>query len=134
LPDARPMICYEAIFPDEFGTLFNKTPRAEWILNVTDDIWFGRTPGPHQHFAEARLRAIEQGLPLVRDGNSGVTAVVDGLGRITAELPFGIDSVLDAGLPTARPPTLYARYGAFGPAAILLAFLIGWAGLARRRR
>jgi apolipoprotein N-acyltransferase len=134
LPDALPMVCYEAIFPDELGTLFDNGPRAEWILNVTDDIWFGRTAGPYQHFAQARLRAVEQGLPLVRDGNSGVTAVTDGLGRITAELPFGIDGVLDAALPTARPPTIYARYGALGPAALLLAYLVGWAILSRRRR
>jgi apolipoprotein N-acyltransferase len=125
LPDALPMVCYEAIFPDELGALFGGgRGRAGFILNLTDDIWFGRTAGPYQHFAQARLRAIEQGLPLVRAANSGISAVVDGLGRAVAELPLGIDGVLDALLPVARPPTIYARYGALGPGGILILCLV----------
>jgi len=125
LPDAWPMVCYEAIFPDELGALFGaRDSRPGWILNLTDDVWFGRTAGPYQHFVEARLRAIEQGLPLVRAANSGISAVVDGLGRQIAELPLGAEGVLDAPLPVARPPTLFARYGALGPALIWLACLI----------
>jgi apolipoprotein N-acyltransferase len=134
LPDAWPMVCYEAIFPNELGRLFGaRDDRAGWILNLTDDIWFGRTAGPYQHFAQARLRAIEQGLPLVRAANSGISAVIDGLGRQVAELPLGAEGVLDAPLPVARPPTLYARYGALGPALIWLACLVLCLTLRRRR-
>ncbi|HLJ70687.1 MAG TPA: apolipoprotein N-acyltransferase [Roseiarcus sp.] len=136
LPAAWPMVCYEAIFPDELGALFGRRERAAFILNLTDDIWFGRTAGPYQHFAQARLRAIEQGLPLVRDANSGISAVVDGLGRTIAELPLGGDGVLDSALPMARPPTIYARYGALGPGALLLLGLIfcfALRGLPRKR-
>jgi apolipoprotein N-acyltransferase len=134
LPDASPMVCYEAIFPNELGDLFGGE-RAAFILNLTDDIWFGRTAGPYQHFAQARLRAIEQGLPLVRAANSGISAVVDGLGRTIAELPLGVDGVLDSSLPAARPTTIYARYGALGPAALLLlCFVLGLVlrGLAKK--
>jgi apolipoprotein N-acyltransferase len=130
LPDAWPMVCYEAIFPNEWGELFGGE-RAAFILNLTDDIWFGRTAGPYQHFAQARLRAIEQGLPLVRAANSGISAVVDGLGRTIAELPLGAEGVLDSALPVARPPTVYARYGALGPASLLLVILVF--GLVLRR-
>jgi apolipoprotein N-acyltransferase len=132
LPAALPMVCYEAIFPDEFGSLFGEQNRAGWILNLTDDVWFGRTAGPYQHFAQARLRAIEQGLPLVRAANSGISAVVDGLGRTIAELPLGTEGVLDAPLPTARAPTLYARYGLLGPGAIFLFFAAVHLALRRR--
>ena len=79
LPDAMPLICYEAIFPIELGTIASGAARPTWLLNVTDDAWFGLTPGPYQHFAQARLRAIELGVPLVRDANSGISAVLDGL-------------------------------------------------------
>ncbi|HYC24972.1 MAG TPA: apolipoprotein N-acyltransferase [Roseiarcus sp.] len=138
--DAWPMVCYEAVFPAEFGSALDPhESRPGWILNLTDDVWFGRTAGPYQHFEQARLRAIEQGLPLVRAANSGISAVVDGLGRIGAELPLGVDGVLDAPLPTTRPPTFYARHGAAGPAAIWIALLalcamLRFAGARRRRR
>jgi apolipoprotein N-acyltransferase len=133
LPPAQPMVCYEAIFPDEWGGVFaGRAGRAGFLLNLTDDIWFGRTAGPYQHFAQARLRAIEQGLPLVRAANSGISAVVDGLGRTIAELPLGADGVLDAPLPVARPPTVYARYGAFAPAAMGL-FCLALCLVLRRR-
>ena len=105
LPPALPLICYEAIFPEEIGSFFRpEEPRAGWMLNVTDDAWFGMTPGPHQHFAQARLRAIEQGLPLVRAANNGVSAVVDGYGRVLAQLPLGAEGVLDSALPQPLRP------------------------------
>jgi apolipoprotein N-acyltransferase len=125
LPDAMPLICYEAIFPIEIGDLFTGAERPGWLLNVTDDVWFGMTPGPYQHYAQARLRAIELGLPLVRDANSGISAVVDGLGREIAVAPLGVEGVLDAGLPVPLPPTWQSRFGSAGALAIALAFLAG---------
>ena len=89
--------------------------RADWILQVTNDAWFGVRTGPFQHFAQARLRAVEQGLPLVRVANTGVTAVIDARGRVLAALPFGTMDVLDTTIPGALPPTPYARFGD-GPA------------------
>ena len=132
LPDAAPLICYEAIFPTEIGDVFSGSERPGWLLNVTDDAWFGQTPGPYQHFAQARLRAIELGLPLVRAANSGISAVVDGLGRETVASPLGVEGVLDAELPEALPPTWQSRLGSVGAALIGLLFLT--AALAGKRR
>ena len=116
-PRALPLICYEAIFP---GAAATHEDRPGWIVNLTNDGWFGISTGPHQHLQQARLRAIEQGLPLVRAANTGISAVIDPLGRIVAELGLGIEGVLDSTLPAAIPPTVYARTGNI-PAAILLA-------------
>jgi apolipoprotein N-acyltransferase len=132
LPDAMPLICYEAIFPIELGSLVSGAERPGWLLNVTDDVWFGLTPGPYQHFAQARLRAIELGLPLVRDANSGISAVLDGLGREIAVAPLGAEGVLDAELPAALAPTWQSRLGSAGATLIGLAFLA--AALAGKRR
>ena len=116
-PDASPLICYEAIFPAEAVG----ARRPGWLLNVTNDAWFGNSAGPYQHFAAARLRTVEQGLPMVRAANTGISAVVDPWGRVTARLPLGARGVLDADLPAARPATLYARYGDLVFLALLLA-------------
>lgn len=124
LPAAEPLICYEAIFPSEIGDVFSHAERPGWLLNVTDDAWFGVTPGPYQHYAQARLRAIELGLPLVRVANSGISAVVDGFGRETVASPLGAEAVLDAGLPEALPATWQSRFGSLSAAAIGVAFLI----------
>jgi apolipoprotein N-acyltransferase len=132
LPDAMAVVCYEAIFPIEFGDLMSGAKRPGWLLNVTDDAWFGLTPGPYQHYAQARLRAIELGLPLVRDANSGISAVLDGLGREVVSAPLGTEGVLDAGLPHALAPTLQSRLGSGGAVMIGLAFLV--AALAGKRR
>ena len=132
LPDAMPLICYEAIFPIELGSLVSSAERPGWLLNLTDDVWFGLTPGPYQHFAQARLRAIELGLPLVRDANSGISAVLDGLGREIAVAPLGAEGVLDAELPEALAPTLQSRLGSVGAMLIGLAFFA--AALAGKRR
>jgi len=132
LPDAMPLVCYEAIFPTEIGDLFSGAERPRWLLNLTDDAWFGQTPGPYQHFAQARLRAIELGAPLVRDANSGISAVLDGFGREIVVAPLGAEGVLDAELPEALPPTWQSRLGSVGAALIGLAFLA--AALAGRRR
>jgi apolipoprotein N-acyltransferase len=124
LPTATPLICYEAIFPVEIGDALSQAARPGWLLNVTDDAWFGMTPGPYQHYAQARLRAIELGLPLVRAANSGISAIVDGLGREIAIAPLGVEAVLDGGLPEALPPTWQSRFGSMTAAAIGLTFLL----------
>jgi apolipoprotein N-acyltransferase len=129
LPPVAPLICYEAIFP---GDVLPAGPRPGLLLNVTNDAWFGLTPGPYQHFAQARLRTIEEGLPLVRAANSGISAIVDPYGRIVASLGLGVEGVLDGPLPQPSPPTLYARIGDFIPAILVLCSLL-IAFRARRR-
>jgi apolipoprotein N-acyltransferase len=111
LPPVAPLICYEAIFPME--AVAAGAPRPQWMLNVTNDGWFGRTSGPYQHFAQARLRAIEEGLPLVRVANTGVSAIVDPYGRVLQSLPLGVEGVIDGALPKAAPPPFFARWGGF---------------------
>jgi len=105
-PPALPLICYEAIFP---GDIAASGDRPGWIINLTNDGWFGNSTGPYQHLQQARMRAIEEGLPMVRAANTGISAVIDPSGRIVARLGLGIEGVLDASLPTALPPTVYAR-------------------------
>jgi apolipoprotein N-acyltransferase len=105
-PRALPLICYEAIFP---GNVAEGGDRAGWIVNLTNDGWFGISTGPYQHLQQARLRAIEEGLPVVRAANTGISAVIDPMGRIVAKLGLGIEGVLDASLPAAIAPTIYAR-------------------------
>lgn len=117
MPRVLPLICYEAIFPD---TVAGRDDRPGWIVNLTNDGWFGISTGPYQHLQQARLRAIEQGLPVVRAANTGISAVIDPLGRIVARLDLGIEGVLDSALPSANPPTIYARAGDV-PAVIMIA-------------
>jgi apolipoprotein N-acyltransferase len=128
-PRALPLICYEAIFP---GDVASNDDRPGWIINLTNDGWFGISTGPHQHLQQVRLRAIEEGLPVVRAANTGISAVIDPLGRIVAQLGLGIEGVLDAGLPAAIPPTVYARLGDI-PAAILVAVALAFAIWRRSR-
>lgn len=106
-PPFRPLICYEIIFPDEIIG----SRRPQWLLNITNDAWFGRTAGPYQHFQQARVRAVELGLPVVRAANTGISAVIDPLGRVRASLPLNVTAAIDAALPAPLPSTLYARHG-----------------------
>jgi len=126
VPGFGPLICYEIIFP---GQVTGTDPRPHWFLNVTNDAWYGETAGPHQHFAIARMRAVEEGIPVVRVANTGISGVIDAYGRIQARLGLGETGILDTALPTAiATPTPYGRYGDF--VLILLASLLGIAILA----
>lgn len=118
-PPFTPLICYEAIFPSEINA---EDGRPQWLLNITNDAWFGISTGPHQHLQQARMRAVEQGLPLIRAANTGISAVIDAHGRIRASLPLGEIGTIDHALPVALAPTPYARGGESW--LIIVAFLI----------
>jgi apolipoprotein N-acyltransferase len=118
-PPVDPLVCYEIIFPDE---VVGAGQRPGWIVNLTNDGWFGISSGPYQHFAAARLRAVEQGVPVVRVANTGISAVVDGYGRVVTQLGLGREGFIDSDLPAALQPTPYARWGALIP--LILAALV----------
>ena len=122
-----PLICYEAIFPEE---AMPAGERPGWIVNLTNDGWFGISSGPYQHFQQARVLAIAQGLPLVRVANTGISAVVDPVGRVINSLPLGSEGVLDASLPQALPATVFADYG---NVPFILIIALSGALLVRRR-
>ena len=103
----RPLICYEGIFAEEITT----DVRPELMVLITNDAWFGAVVGPYQHLAQARLRAIEQGLPMVRVANTGVSAMIDARGRVTAQIGMDEAGFIDAALPAAAPSTPYVRFG-----------------------
>lgn len=96
LPPVSPLICYEIIFP---GEVVDPERRPGWMLNVTNDAWFGDSSGPRQHFASAQLRAVEEGIPVIRVANTGISGVIDGYGRILGRIELGTASVLDISLP-----------------------------------
>jgi apolipoprotein N-acyltransferase len=106
-PPFGPLSGYEIIFPGEVTA----EPRPSWLVNLTDDSWFGPDTGPKQHLLIARVRAIEEGLPIARAANSGISAVIDGYGRVRASLALGLRDVVDADLPVALEATAFARYG-----------------------
>lgn len=107
-PTFIPLICYEVIFS---GDIVARGERPHWLLNVTNDAWFGDSTGPRQHLHQARLRAVEEGLPLVRAANTGISAIIDPYGQIIASLPLNARGVLDSDLPMPLPATVFARYG-----------------------
>lgn len=124
-----PLICYEAVFPQDIAAA---PARPNFLLQITNDAWFGENSGPYQHLAQARMRAIEQGLPLIRAANTGISAVIDPWGGITDSLPLGQAGYIDAALPAPLAPTVYARSGDLPVFLLLLAAALGlWQG--RRR-
>ncbi|HZP09012.1 apolipoprotein N-acyltransferase [Methyloceanibacter sp.] len=138
-PPAIPLICYEIIFPDEIADISatqnpmplenkaaNISDRPGWMLNVTNDAWFGTSAGPYQHFQQARVRAVEQGLPLIRAANTGISAIVDPYGRILAEIGLGEKGAIDSELPKAGHETLFARRGAAVEISVLLLAFSAW--------
>jgi apolipoprotein N-acyltransferase len=131
VPPFGALICYEVIFPDRVAP----SMRPDWLVNVTNDAWFGISAGPWQHLAAARLRAVEEGLPLARAAQTGVSAVFDARGREVARTGLGETGVLMAPLPAAREPTLFARGGLVIPALLAaFAFASGWWAGRRRKR
>ena len=125
LPLVAVAICYEIIFP---GHVVDDLFRPDWIFNATNDAWFGTSIGPEQHLASARMRAVEEGLPIVRAANTGISAIIDANGDLVARLGTGETGVIDAALPFTYPPTLYAR---FGDLTLLALIFVTWAvGLA----
>jgi apolipoprotein N-acyltransferase len=128
LPPVGPLICYEAIFP---GQVVNRADRPDWLVNITNDAWFGNSTGPRQHLAAARLRAVEEGLPLLRAANTGISAGFDPRGHELGRLGMNQAATLTLFLPPALPATPFARFGLIIPAFLAAAFL-GLAFLGRR--
>lgn len=133
LPAYGALICYEAIFP---GQVVDEAKRPAWLVNITNDAWFGNSSGPRQHLAAVRMRAVEEGLPLVRAANTGISAAFDARGHELARLDIGRMGVLTVAIPGADPMTFFARAGLAVPA--VLAFVIAFggilSGLKRRKR
>jgi apolipoprotein N-acyltransferase len=130
LPPAGPLICYEVIFPN---AVVDRKDRPDWLIDVTNDAWFGLSAGPYQHFAMMRVRAVEEGLPLANAANDGISGVVDPYGRVTARLGLGKIGIIDADLPKPLPPTVFSRVGDV-PFFVMIGALILAALLVGRRR
>lgn len=127
---ALPLICYEGVFANDIRAA---PERADFMLLITNDAWFGKISGPYQHLAQARLRSVEQGLPMIRAANTGVSAMIDARGRVTAQIPLGQAGWIDAALPPPHPPTLYARTGDL-PVLLLMALMLGLSLLYHRKK
>lgn len=120
---ALALICYEAVFPQDM----RGTPtRPAFLMQITNDAWFGKISGPYQHLAQARFRAIEQGLPMVRVANTGVSAMIDAKGRVTEAIPLGEAGWVDAPLPARLDQPFYAKTGDLPILALLVVLLSGF--------
>jgi apolipoprotein N-acyltransferase len=129
VPPVGPLICYEAIFP---GEVVDEADRPEWMVNVTNDAWFGTSAGPRQHLAAARLRAVEEGLPLMRSANTGISAAFDARGHEITRIGMEITGFRTLTLPGPLPPTIFARFGLILPGGLAVGLLAG--GLVASRR
>lgn len=125
---ALPLICYEGVFPRDVG---GYDIRPDFLMLITNDAWFGAIAGPYQHLVQARLRSAEQGLPMIRSANTGISAMIDATGQVTHQLDLDEAGWIDAPLPPALPKTLYARFGDL-PIVVLALFLIGFTALHRK--
>jgi apolipoprotein N-acyltransferase len=123
-------ICYEIVFS---GEVVDRANRPDFLFNPSNDAWFGAF-GPPQHFAQARLRALEEGLPIVRSTPTGITGVIDAQGRIVERLPSHVEGVIDTRLPPAAAPTLFARFGNMLPFAFALLLVAGAIAVRRKTR
>jgi apolipoprotein N-acyltransferase len=128
-PAFSPLICYEVAFP---GEVTDPHHRPDWLLNVGNDAWFGRSIGPYQHLTTAQARAVEQGLPMVRANGTGISAVIDSYGRILATTDLGVAANLDIHLPKPLPATVYSRWSD-GIFFLLLALLFGYGFMSSRK-
>jgi len=132
VPPFSPLICYEVIFP---GAVADPDNPPSWLLNLTNDAWYGSSAGPHQHLAMARLRAVEEGIPMVRAANTGISAVIDAYGRVLERLPLNEAGIIDARLPAPAPAvTPYRRIGDVPFFAAVFALGFAAAGWSRRGR
>ena len=118
---ALPLICYEAVFPQDVNAA---AARPDMLVQITNDAWFGTRSGPYQHLVQARMRALEQGLPMIRAANTGVSAMIAPDGQLLDQLPLGQAGYIDAALPMPLPPTLYSRTGDW-PVFLLCMFIAG---------
>ncbi|HEX3351164.1 MAG TPA: apolipoprotein N-acyltransferase, partial [Acetobacteraceae bacterium] len=130
LPPFGPLICYEVIFP---GQVVDRRDRPDWLVNITNDAWFGNSSGPRQHLAAARMRAVEEGLPLMRAANTGISVGFDAYGHEEGRIGMGVAAAITVPLTGALPPTPFARFGLLVPAALgVIALSAGLAGGRRR--
>lgn len=116
-----PLICYEAVFPQDVLAV---QERADMIVQVTNDAWFGRFSGPHQHLAQAQMRSIEQGLPLLRVANTGISGLIDPAGHVVKKMDLAKAGYIDVAVPNAKPPTLYSRFGNWMVLFLLIGLII----------
>ncbi len=128
VPPLGALICYEAIYP---GQIVDEADRPRWLVNVTNDAWFGNSTGPRQHLAGVRMRAVEEGLPIMRAANTGISAGFDSKGRELGRLTVGVSGTLVLGVPGARPPTSFSRWGLVLP-GLLAALCAGLSASAQR--
>jgi apolipoprotein N-acyltransferase len=126
-PKMLPLICYEAIFS---GAAVPPGERPGWLVNVTNDGWFGISTGPYQHFQQTRVLAIAEGLPMVRAANTGISAVIDPVGRVINSLPLGAEGVFDSRLPNPIEPTFFVMVGDY---ALILSLAVSFIAVSRRR-
>ncbi len=129
LPGFSPLVCYEALFP---GAVVGEGQRPGWLVNLTDDSWFGVQTGPHQHLTAARFRAIEEGLPLARSATTGISAMIDAQGALVAATRMQEATFIDAALPPAYEATIFGRYG--HALFLALTLIAGVTGLLRNRK